>query len=323
VRVDDYYWLRERDNPEVTAYLEAENAYVTERFGHTQAFQAELFDEIKGRIKQTDVSVPYREGTHFYYWRYEDGKEYRIYCRKPCEGDPGDEQVILDVNDVASDHEYCDVGALQVSPNERILAYAADTVGRRQYTIRFLDLASGNVLPDEIKDVTSNLVWANDNRTVFYTRQHPTTLRSFEVCRHRLGQDASADARVYEETDETFNCGVGRTRSKRYILVASSRQRTRVSTRRPTRRSIAGLGGPARNATSWWPRTRRSRRSTTSWRPITRTVRSPSSCSGGAVTSITSTTTVTASTSGPTPTRRTSDWWKRRSWGRYPSTGTK
>ena len=149
------------------------------------------------------------------------GKEYRIYCRKPCEGDPGDEQVILDVNAVASGHEYCDVGTLQVSPNERVLAYAADTVGRRQYTIRFLDLASGDVLPDEIKDVTSNLVWANDNRTVFYTRQHPTTLRSFEVCRHRLGQDASVDARVYEETDETFNCGVGRTRSKRYILVAS------------------------------------------------------------------------------------------------------
>ena len=221
VRVDDYYWLRERDNPEVTAYLEAENAYVVERFGYTQAFQAELFDEIKGRIKQTDVSVPYRDGTHFYYWRYEDGKEYRVYCRKPCEGDPGDEQVILDVNAVASGHEYCDVGTLQVSPNERVLAYAADTVGRRQYTIRFLDLASGDVLPDEIRDVTSNFVWANDNRTVFYTRQHPTTLRSFEVCRHRLGQDASVDARVYEETDETFNCGVGRTRSKRYILVAS------------------------------------------------------------------------------------------------------
>ena len=221
VRVDDYYWLRERDNPEVTAYLEAENAYVAERFGHTQAFQAELFDEIKGRIKQTDVSVPYRDGTHFYYWRNEDGKEYRIYCRKPCEGDPGDEQVILDVNAVAAGHEYCDVSTLQVSPNEQVLAYAADTVGRRQYTIRFLDLASGKVLPDEIKDVTSNLVWANDNRTLFYTRQHPTTLRSFEVCRHQLGRDASADARVYEETDETFNCGVGRTRSKRYILVAA------------------------------------------------------------------------------------------------------
>ena len=221
VRVDDYYWLRERSDPEVTTHLKAENAYVAERLGHTQAFQEELFEEIKSRIKQTDVSVPYREGIHLYYWRYEEGKEYRIYCRKRHESGLGQEEIVLDVNDVATGMEYCDVPTLEVSPDGAILAYASDTVGRRVYTVRFRHLASGDLLPDEIPDVTSNLVWANDNRTVFYTRQHPTTLRAFEVFRHRLGQDVASDARVYEESEETFSCSVGRSRSKRYILFAS------------------------------------------------------------------------------------------------------
>ena len=219
VRIDDYYWLRERDDPEVIAYLEAENAYVDEKLGHTNEFQAELFNEIKGRIKQTDVSVPFREGTHLYFWRYEEGKEYRVYYRQPQARTS--EQAILDVNDVASAHEYCDVPTLEVSPDEAILAYATDTVGRRQYAIRFRDLVTGDMLPDRIPDVTSNLVWANDSRTVFYARQHPKTLRSFEVYRHRLGEDAAKDKRVYQEADETFSCSVGRSRSRRFILVAS------------------------------------------------------------------------------------------------------
>ena len=217
VRIDDYYWLRERSNPDVLRYLEAENEYLNERLGHTRDQQDALFEEIKGRIKQTDVSVPYREGTHLYYWRYEDGQEYRVYCRRTVDDDA--EQVTLDVNALAEGHEYCDVGGLVVSPNERLLGYAVDTVGRRQYDIRFRDLASGTELDDVIPRVTGNYVWANDNLTIFYTRQHETTLRSFQVYRHRLDQDGSADELVYEERDETFGCGVGKSRSTRHILI--------------------------------------------------------------------------------------------------------
>ena len=219
VRIDDYYWLRSRDDPEVVGYLEAENEYLDERLGHTRQLQARLFEEIKGRIKQTDMSVPYRDGTHRYYWRYEDSKEYRIYCRQrvnECE-----EQVILDVNTVAAGHEYCDVEIIDITPSEEVLAYAVDTVGRRQYEIRFRDLISGKTLTDLITDATSNAVWANDNLTCFYTRQHPTTLRSFQVYRHTLGHDVSTDELVHEEDDDTFSCDVAKSRSRRYILIAS------------------------------------------------------------------------------------------------------
>ena len=217
VRIDDYYWLRDRSDPEVLAYLEAENEYLKARSGHTRDQQNALFEEIKSRIKQTDVSVPYREGTHLYYWRYEDGQEYRVYCRRPVADDV--EQVTLDVNALAEGHEYCDVGGLVVSPNERLLGYAVDTVGRRQYDIRFRDLASGTGLDDVISSVTGNYVWANDNLTVFYARQHETTLRSFQVYRHRLGQDVAEDELVYEERDERFGCGVDKSRSNRHILI--------------------------------------------------------------------------------------------------------
>ena len=217
VRVDDYYWLRERSDPDVLGYLKSENEYLDERLGHTRERQDDLFAEIKGRIKQTDVSVPYREGAHLYYWRYEDGHEYRVFCRRPEDG--GTEQITLDVNATAEGHEYCDVGGLVVSPHEDRLGYAVDTIGRRQYDIRFRDLVSGSSLDDVIPGVTGNFVWANDNLTVFYTRQHETTLRSYQVYRHRLGEDVAADELVYEERDERFGCGVGKSRSKRYILI--------------------------------------------------------------------------------------------------------
>ena len=196
VRLDDYYWLRDREDPEVLAYLEAENDYVDECLGHTGSRQTELFEEIKGRIKQTDVSVPFRDGAHRYYYRYEDGREYRIHCRTPVDLD--EEAVILDVNALAQGHEFCDVGGLEVSPDERLLAYGVDTVGRRQYDLRVRDLVSGSELDDVIPQVTGNFVWANDSRTIFYTRQHPETLRSYQVLRHRLGTDASSDHLVYE-----------------------------------------------------------------------------------------------------------------------------
>ena len=219
VRVDEYYWLRDRDDPEVRAYLEAENAYLEDRLRHVRELRERLFEEIKRRIPQTDVSAPYRDGTHRYYWRYEDGRQYRIHCRSPL--DAGGEQIILDVNALAEGHEFCDAAILDVSPDERLLAYAVDTVGRRRYAIRFRDLAAGADLPDVLPDVVCEAVWANDNRTLFYTRQDPVTLRPFQVLRHTLGRDVATDELVYEEGDETFSCGVGKSRSKRYVLIGS------------------------------------------------------------------------------------------------------
>ena len=219
VRVDEYYWLRDRDDPEVRAHLEAENAYLEDRLRHLRGLRERLFEEIKGRIPQTDVSAPYRDGTHRYYWRYEDGRQYRIHCRSPLDADG--EQIILDVNALAAGHEFCDAAILAVSPDERLLAYAVDTVGRRRYTIRIRDLATGAELADVISDVVCEAVWGNDNRTLYYTRQDPVTLRPFQVLRHTLGSDVAADELVHEERDETFGCGVGKSRSKRYILIGS------------------------------------------------------------------------------------------------------
>ena len=226
VRVDDYYWLRERDNPEVREYLEAENAHVREVMAGTTDFEERLFEEIKGRIKQTDMSAPYREGDHRYYRRYEDGREYEIHCRRRM-GDIGvseaaaGEQVILDVNEVAAGHAFCQVASRPVSPSGHLLAYAVDTVGRRQYAIRVRDLSTGQDLPDVVADVTSNIAWAADSLAFFYARHDPTTLRPYQILRHRLGDDPAEDRLVYEETDATFSCGVWLSRSRRYILIGS------------------------------------------------------------------------------------------------------
>ena len=227
VRIDDYYWLRERDNPEVREYLEAENEHVREVMAGTAAFEERLFEEIKGRIKQTDMSVPYREDAYRYYRRYEEGREYEIHCRRPIPDSGGPqapadgEQVILDVNQVAAGHAFCQVASRPVSPSGHLLAYAVDTVGRRQYAIRLRDLATGEDLPDVIADVTSNIAWAADSEAFFYARHDPTTLRPYQVLRHRLGDDPAADRLVYEETDDTFSCGVWSSRSKEYILIGS------------------------------------------------------------------------------------------------------
>ena len=233
VRADDYYWLRERENPEVVDYLKAENAWTEAAMAHTEQLQEELFDEIKGRIRQTDMSVPYRDGAYRYHVRFEDGREYEIHGRvridgaaapapaRTAAGPPPGEQLLLDVNRVAEGHEFCSVGALQVRPDDRLLAYAVDTVGRRQYAIRVRNLETGDDLPDVIPDVTANLAWAADSRTLLYTRHDPTTLRPFQVLRHRLGDDPADDRLVFEETDETFVCGVWRSRSRRYLLIGS------------------------------------------------------------------------------------------------------
>lgn len=220
IRIDDYYWLNERDESEVIDYLKAENEYTNSTMAHTQTLQETLFQEFKERIKQTDVSVPYKKDGYFYYSRTEEGEQYPIYCRKK-DSLEASEQIMLNVNQLAEGREFCAVGERAISYNQDILAYSVDTVGRRIYSIQFKNLVSNEQLNDKIENVTGNMAWANDNRTLFYTRQDPTTLRSNRVYKHSLGTDPADDELVFEETDETFNCGVSKTKSKEYIMIAS------------------------------------------------------------------------------------------------------
>lgn len=220
-RTDNYYWLRDRDNPDTVAYLEAENEYTKDAMAHVQPLEEALFEEIKGRIKQTDMSVPYRRDDYYYYTRYEEGREYPLYARKRGALE-NPEDLMLDVNVLAEGHEFFAVGRLAVSSGQDLLAYTEDAQGRRIYTIRFKDLATGEALPDVIPEVTSNITWANDNRTLFYAKQDPETLRSCRIYRHVLGTDPAEDVLVYEEADDTFSAYVFKTKSKRYLMIVSS-----------------------------------------------------------------------------------------------------
>jgi oligopeptidase B len=220
VRLDDYYWLRERENPEVLAYLEAENAYTAAVMATTETLQAELYEELKNRIEPDDSTVPALDDGYYYYTRYEGELEYPIYCRRQGSLE-APEEIILDVNRVAEGHDFCSVRGVAVSPDTRLLAWALDTVGRRKYTMSITNLVDGEALSDVIPAVTGNLVWANDSNTLFYAKQDPETLRSYQVYRHVLGTDPAEDVLIYEETDPTFSVYVSKTRSKQYILIHS------------------------------------------------------------------------------------------------------
>lgn len=220
VRVDNYYWLRERDNPDVIAYLEAENAYTDSLMAHTEELQEALFQEIKGRIKQDDESVPYFRNGYWYYTRYEEGGDYPIYCRRKGSMDAG-EEIMLNVNEMAEGSDFFSVSDWEVSANNELLAFAQDDQGRRIHTIRFKNLTTGEILDDEIEEATSNIAWANDNKTLFYTKQDPETLRWEKIYRHALGTDPSEDELVYEELDETFSSFVFKTKSENYLMIGS------------------------------------------------------------------------------------------------------
>jgi oligopeptidase B len=220
-RLDDYYWLRDRENPEVIEYLQEENAYLEAMTAHHAELRQTLFEEIVERIPQTDVEVPVRLDDFYYYRRYEEGLEYPIYARRKGSLD-APEEILLDVNELAEGHDYYSVAGVNVSIEHDILAFASDSVGRRIYTLRFKDLRTGAMLPGRIEGVTANSAWAKDNRTIFYTRQHPETLRWYRIYRHVVGTDPSEDEMVYEETDETFSSYVYRTKSKDYIVIGSS-----------------------------------------------------------------------------------------------------
>ncbi len=235
VRQDEYYWLRDdkREDKAMLAYLEAENAYVDAVVAPLKPVEDRLYDEFVGRIKQDDASVPFRERGWWYYSRYETGKDYPVHARRQdAEGlgaaeimrlnEAGDfaaEQVLLDVNAMAEGKDYFSVGVYEVSPDNRILAWAADSVGRRQYTIRFRDLETGKDFPESIPGLSADMVWADDNRTLFYVENDPETLLTVRVKKHVLGTPVADDVLVYEEKDDSFYMGVSRTRDDRFICI--------------------------------------------------------------------------------------------------------
>jgi oligopeptidase B len=221
VRVDEYYWLRERENPEVIAYLSDENRRAAEEMAHTRDFEEKLFEEIKGRFKQTDMSVPYRRDDYFYYTRYEQGKEYPIYARKRGSLDQA-EEIMIDANALAEGHEFFSIGGTAVSSGQDMIAYAVDTQGRRIHTAYLKDLTTGEMLRDVLPNVTENLVWAHDNRTLFYAKQDETTLRQNQIYRHVVGTDPALDPLVYQEDDETFVAYIFKTKSKEFLMIVSS-----------------------------------------------------------------------------------------------------
>lgn len=219
-RIDPYYWLNDRSNPEVIDYLNQENEYLKEQLRHTEEFQGRLFAEMKGRIKEEDESVPYLKHGYYYYTKFVKGGEYPIFCRRKGHMS-ADEEILLDINLLAQGQDYMNVGAIEVALNQQLLAFSQDNVGRRIYEIRFKDLASGDFLEDRLRAVTGNIVWANDNRTLFYSRQDPDTLRSFQIYRHVLGTSQADDVLVFQEDDDTFTCHVSKSKSKQFIFITS------------------------------------------------------------------------------------------------------
>ena len=221
--VDNYYWLRDKQNPDVRAYLEAENAYTNAVMRPTEALQKKLYDEMLGRIKETDVEVPYKEGEYFYYVRTEAGKQYGIRCRKKGSMD-APEEVVLDVNELAHGQKFMSLGAFAVSDDGNLLAYTTDNTGFRQFTLAVKDLRTGKVLVDHAERVGS-VTWANDNKTIFYTVEDATTKRQYQLYRHTAGTTAS-DPLVYEEKDERFDVYAAKTRSHAYVFLASASHTT-------------------------------------------------------------------------------------------------
>jgi len=218
-RVDNYYWLNNREDSSVIAYLEEENKYREEVMKDTKGFQSALYDEIVGRIKKTDMSVPYKLNGYYYYTRYEEGSEYPIYCRKK-ESLEAEEEILLNVNEMAEGYSYYQVGGLSVSPDNKMLAYGVDTLSRRIYNIHIKNLETGEEYGDILKTTTGSAAWANDNKTLFYTVKDETTLRAFQVYKHKLGA-SGPDELIFEESDETFVCGAWKSKSRKYIMIGS------------------------------------------------------------------------------------------------------
>ena len=230
-RIDDYYWMRLTDEQknatspdahttQVIDYLNAENEYREKSLSHLDGFQDKLYNEIIGRIKQTDLSVPYKQNGYYYLTKYDEGKEYPIYSRKK-ESLDGEDKLLLDVNQLAAAYDYFAIGGQSISPDNTMLAYGEDTLSRRIYTVRFKNLETGEMMSDVLEGTTGGATWANDNETLFYTKKDPVTLRSDKIYRHKLGTDQKDDVLVYSEDDDTFYSSVYKSKSKDYILIIS------------------------------------------------------------------------------------------------------
>ncbi len=221
-RVDDYFWMKERDSEPVMAFLRQENERTAEALAPVSALEKKLYTEMRSRIKEDDSSVPTFDSGFFYYSRFEKGQEYPIHARKKGSLDAA-EQIILNENTEAKGHTYFDIGAAEASPDQNTLAFAADTVGRRIYTIHFKNLTTGELLPDKIEAVTPDFVWAADNKTLFYVKQDEETLRAYQVYRYTLGQAGSTKL-IFEEKDDTYNVGVSASRDGNHLYMASEKR---------------------------------------------------------------------------------------------------
>mgnify|MGYP001124777915 CR=1 FL=1 len=219
MRIDNYYWLNERENPKVIEYLKAENEYKEAVMKHTETLQENLYNEIVARIKQTDMSVPFKTEGYYYYTRFEEGKEYPVYCRKKGTLE-AEEEILLNVNEMAEGYGFYHVAGLTVSTNNNLIAFGVDTVSRRKYTIHFKNLTTGEILPDEIPNTAGQAAWANDNKTVFYSIKDDS-LRSYKIFKHILGSEVSADKEIFHEKDVTFSTYVYKCKSKKYLFIAS------------------------------------------------------------------------------------------------------
>ena len=231
VRIDNYYWMRLTDEQrndktpdehtqKVRDYLNAENDYFDGKMAHTKQFREDLFQEMKARIKEDDESVPYKKNGYFYITRYEIGGQYPIHSRKK-ENLEAKEEVLFNVNKLAEGHDYYSLGGVSVSPDNKIASFAVDTISRRQYTLQFKNLKTGEIYPDKIDNTTGGSTWANDNKTIFYTKKDPVTLRSDKVFKHVLGTDTAKDVEVFHEKDDTYGVFVAKTKSQKYIVVGS------------------------------------------------------------------------------------------------------
>ena len=221
VRTDNYYWLNQRENPEVIEYLNKENDYYHKSTAHTKEFQKDLFEEMKARIKEDDESVPYFYNGYFYITRFEKGKDYPIHSRK--KGNLGaKEEILFDCNEMANGFTYFNLAGLSISEDNTMCAFGVDTVSRRQYTIQIKNLVSGEILPVKLENTTGGSTWASDNKTLFYSRKDEVTLRADKIYKHKIGTAADKDSLVYFEKDETFDVSVYKSKSKKYVIINSS-----------------------------------------------------------------------------------------------------
>jgi len=220
IRIDNYYWLNDRENPEVIDYLEHENTYCDAMLKHTKDFQTNLFEEMKARIKENDSSVPYKYNDYWYIVKFEKGKDYPIYTRKKAILD-ATEEILFDCNEMAKGHTYFKLTGINISPDNTLVSYGIDTVSRRQYTIHIKNLVTGKIYKKAIKNTTGGATWANDNKTLFYTSKNEQTLRSDKIYKHKLGDEVVNDTLIFTETDDTFGVTVSKTKSKKYIVIAS------------------------------------------------------------------------------------------------------